>query len=424
MPTIAVIGYSDATRDHLERAAAPSDAIRFAPALRREEAIVRPEGYPFEERLDLAARRAREVGPEGVLTYWDFPSSLIAPLVARRLGLRYASLESVMKCEHKLWFRREQSAVVDAPRFSDFDPFGDDPLSQIGLDFPFWVKPVVGHSSMLGFEIGSRAAFDTALEAIRGGVGGLTEPFRYPLSQTRLPEDLARKGPTLCIAEELISSGEQYTVEGFASEGEVVIYGVVASVRAPNGHSFARYQYPAALDGETARRMEETARAIVRRLDYRGCPFNIEFFHEPESGRIHVLEMNSRLSQSHSDLFHKVDGRPHQAVAVDLALGRAPRWERGGGRFAVAAKFFLRHYEDGRVAAVPGEEALARLLEETPDARVELNVSEGQRLSDLPQQDAYSFELADIFLGARDEAELLRKFERCRALLRFEITPD
>jgi hypothetical protein len=47
---------------------------------------------------------------------------------------------------------------------------------------------------------------------------------------------------------------------------------------------------------------------------------------------------------------------------------------------------------------------------------------EGQRLSDLPFQDSYSYELTDIVIGAQDEAELIDKYERTVAALRYRLT--
>ncbi|WP_158547382.1 acetyl-CoA carboxylase biotin carboxylase subunit family protein [Rhodovulum sp. 12E13] len=421
METVAVVGYDDFTEEYLGGRVGTREDVRFVPALTRQEVIIEDGGFPFEARLDLAERRSREAGASAVITYWDFPSSLIAPLLAERCGYPYASTTSVMRCEHKYWFRKEQAEVIGTPRFCGFDPFADDPLAEITLDFPFWIKPVVGHSSMLGFEIARREDFDAALAEIRRDIGELTKPFVYPLGRVDLPEELARRGATMCMAEELISKGEQYTIEGYVHRGEVVVYGAVASMREPNGHTFSRYQYPADLPRETVARMEEIATKIITRIGYDGCPFNMEFFLEPETGDLHVLEMNSRLSQSHSDLFHKVDGQPHEVLAVELALGRTPRWRRGAGRFDLAAKCFVRRWEDGVVRRVPGEAQLAALHEEQPETLVELKVAEGQRLSELPEQEEYSYELADLFIGARDEAELLRKKDRAEAILDFEI---
>ncbi|KAA9005726.1 ATP-grasp domain-containing protein [Histidinibacterium aquaticum] len=421
MTKIAVIGYNDFTSDYLADTVGKREHVDFVPGLYREETIIEESGFPFEDRLDLAERRVRESGATGVMTYWDFPSSVIAPFLAKRMGFPYASVEAVMKCEHKYWFRQEQAKVLDTPGFCSFDPFADDPLKQITLDYPFWVKPVVGHSSMLGFEITSAEDFEAALEEIRRDIGELTQPFDYPLKHTDLPQELVEGGPTLCMAEEMISQGDQYTIEGYVHENETVVYGTVASIREENGHTFNRYQYPASVDDEVSRRMNEMAAKIIRQIGYDNCPFNMEFFHDPETDTLNVLEMNSRLSQSHSHLFDKVDGQPHQTIAVELALGETPQWRRRGGKFDIAAKHFVRVQEDGVVRRIPHKEDCQRLHEEMPDIVVDSNVSEGDRLSELPEQESYSYELADLFIGAKDETELLKKYERAKEVLPYEI---
>lgn len=422
MPRIAVVGFNEFTSGYLAETVGHREKVEFVPALTRDEVIIEESGFPFEDRLDQAERRTRDQDAAAVMTYWDFPSSALTAFLARRIGSPYASVEAVMKCEHKLWFRQEQARVIDTPGFCGFDPFADDPFSDITLDFPFWIKPVVGHSSMLGFEIKNSEDFETALGEIRDSIRDLTRPFAYPLAHTDMPQELVDGGATLCMAEEMISQGDQYTIEGYVSHGRMVAYGLVASIRNENGHTFNRYQYPAAVDEDTQRKMEDMTAQIIRLIGYDNCPFNIEFFHDPETGRLNVLEMNSRLSQSHSHLFHKVDGNPHQTIAVELALGETPSWTRRAGEFRIAAKHFVRSAEDGIVARVPHDKDLKRLLDELPDVIVETKVSEGDRLSELPEQETYSYELADLYIGAQDERELLRKYDRAIEILPFEIT--
>lgn len=45
----------------------------------------------------------------------------------------------------------------------------------------------------------------------------------------------------------------------------------------------------------------------------------------------------------------------------------------------------------------------------------------GARLSELPLQDSYSYELGRIFMGAQDEPELNARYERCLTGLPFEF---
>ena len=89
----------------------------------------------------------------------------------------------------------------------------------------------------------------------------------------------------------------------------------------------------------------------------------------------------------------------------------------------MAAKFMLRVFEDGRIARVPAAEDIARVERLFPEARVHPLVAEGTVLRHLPCQDSYSFELAELFLGGDSRAELLRKHERCLALLPFALEP-
>lgn len=48
---------------------------------------------------------------------------------------------------------------------------------------------------------------------------------------------------------------------------------------------------------------------------------------------------------------------------------------------------------------------------------------ENEHLSDLPIQDSYSFELAEIFIGAQHQHSLLEKYKSCIALLPFVLEP-
>ena len=103
-------------------------------------------------------------------------------------------------------------------------------------------------------------------------------------------------------------------------------------------------------------------------------------------------------------------GASHHEVAVEVAMGRHPDFPRSDGPFAMAAKFMPRTYQDARVTRVPGREDIDELRQRFPELLVDTHVTEGMRLSDLPNQDSYSFEIADVFLGGSSEAELHSKF--------------
>jgi biotin carboxylase len=284
---------------------------------------------------------------------------------------------------------------------------------------------VKAHSSYLGFRIDEPRDAEGALPVIRKGIGHFGEPFDRFLAMVDRPEEIRRVGGHAMIAEEIISAGEQCTIEGFAFEDEVVVYGTVDSAReGRHRSSFSRYQYPSRLPEGVRARMAAVAERLVRAADYRDAPFNMEFFWHADSDALHLLEVNTRISKSHAPLFMMVDGQSHHRVAIDLALGRRPHLAQRRGRHAVAAKFMLRTFEDGTVRRVPTTADLARLRAAMPEALVRVLVKPGTVLADAPYQDSYSFELAEIFLGADSEDALLEKHRQALELLPFDIAHE
>lgn len=55
---------------------------------------------------------------------------------------------------------------------------------------------------------------------------------------------------------------------------------------------------------------------------------------------IRLLEVNTRVSQSHSDVFEKVDGSSNQQVTVQVACGEKPDFPFREGQFNCAASSF------------------------------------------------------------------------------------
>jgi biotin carboxylase len=168
--------------------------------------------------------------------------------------------------------------------------------------------------------------------------------------------------------------------------------------------------------------MVELTDTIMSHIGYDNAAFNVEYFWDEVQGRIWLLEINTRISQSHCDLFEKVDGVSNQQVTIDLGLGRRPDMPHRQGEFPMAAKFFHRvFFTDAVVTRVPTDAELAELLADFPGSKIAVQVEEGQRLSTLPEQDAYSFALAHVFMGAASAEQLLTDYDRLAARLAFDF---
>lgn len=358
-----------------------------------------------------------------IVGYWDFPVTSMVPMLCRPRGLRSASLAAVAKCEHKYWSRLEQREVIDEyPRFALID-LHRQPTLPAGLRYPVWIKPVKSFRSQLAFRACDDSGLRHATAEIRAGIGRLGEPFQYvldQLDQRELPPEVACAGGEATMVEEEIG-GAQLTVEGYAHGGDVRVCGVVDTLRYPGSPCFLRYRYPSQLPEDTQQHAAELTRRVIRRIGLNDVTFNVEFFADPASGRLGLLEVNPRHSQSHAPLFAAVDGVANHHSMVRLALGHDPRMPHRQGRWPVAAKWFLRRFTDGVLRRVPTTDEITRVERETPGVRVRVTARTGQRLSELPDQDSYSYELAHVYTGGTSEQDLIAKFERCRERLPFEV---
>ncbi|MFJ5273048.1 ATP-grasp domain-containing protein [Streptomyces sp. NPDC088358] len=354
---------------------------------------------------------------DAIVGYWDFPVSTLVPMPSERYGTRSTSLESVVKCEHKYWSRLEQQKVTDKhPRFGRVDLEADDPRPPEGVRFPMWLKPALAYSSELAFGVKDMDEFRTAVAEIREGLSRVGRPFEYVLDRLTLPPEMDGVGGEVCLAEEEMS-GIQVAVEGYVHLGEVTVYGALDSINYPDSPCFLRHQYPSALPEPASRQLHDVTRRVMSRIGFDSATFSVEYFYDPRTGRISLLEINPRHSQSHAELFEYVDGVPNHHCMVSLALGRDPLMPHRAGPYAMAAKWYHRWFANGVVHDVPTADDLRRIEREIPGVRIDIVPDEGARLSELPGQDSYSYELAHIFTGGDSEQDLREKYDRCVAAL-------
>ncbi len=381
--------------------------------------------YDVEAMLEKARSRLNDFSGsiDAIVSFWDFPVSLMLPILAREFGTVSPPLESVFMCEDKYWSRVKQREVIPdlVPAFARFDPFDDDALEKIDLDFPFWVKPIKSFASHLGFRIASKSDFRKAIEKTRAKIGGFSEPFEYLQQFAQIPDEIRNGG--FCIAEQIIG-GKQCTLEGYVCNGEVDSHGIIDSYRHPNRVSFTRFEYPSQLPDQVKAKIFSASEKVLRHIGFDNSPFNIEYFYDRKNDKLWLLEMNPRIAQSHSDLFKKVDGASNHRIMVDIALGRKPDWPRREGEFRVGAKLFIRAFERGRVTRVPGREEIERVQEKFPGTFVQSLVHEGMDLADLPYQDSYSYKLAILYMGAENQKQLVHNFEEARRMLDFQIVEE
>jgi hypothetical protein len=416
--TIAVLGADEGNLELL-RGMPGHERQTFVPVLDHAEMQQGEVSVPDLVDRAVGELDAHEAPVDGIVGFLDFPISTLVPLLARRYGLHAAPLEAVVKCEHKYWSRLEQQQVIDEyPRFGLVDL--DEPRLPDGVRYPVWLKPVKSYSSELAFHVRDDEQLAAAVAEIREGIGRLGRPFEWILDQVDLPPEIAEVGGQACLAEEALS-GARAATEGYVRDGEVVVYGVLDSITYPQRSSFLRHQYPSQLPDRVQKRLVQVSERVIDRIGLNWTTFSVEFFLDPTSGDVSLLEINPRHSQSHAELFAHVDGIANHHAMVQLALGRDPELRRGKGPYGIAAKWYHRRFDDGVLRRAPSPEEIARIERDIPGVRLSPVPEVGQRLSELPAQDSYSYELTDVIVGARDERELVDKYERAVGALTYEF---
>lgn len=417
---VFVLGLNDFNRALLETIDG-AEHYRFHSLLDNAE-LEEPETYRVQEQLDKARAQLRNFSGsvDAVIGYIDMPVGLMVPILCREFGLPTATLESVLQCQHKYWSRLKQREVIPGhvPRFNLVNPFADDPISQIDLAYPFWLKPVKSAGSYLGFRVHNRRQLAYFIDVIRDNIRRISQPFNHFLEYAEVPAPIADIDFSYCIAEEIIG-GRQCTLEGYVFEGDFHIFGVIDSIRYANRSTFARYEYPSKLPARVTQRMADITRKFLAHIGFDNSTFNAEFFWDQQRDQIWLLEINTRISQSHSYLFAMVDGSSNHQTLVEVGLGQRPNMPYRQGKHRYAAKCFYRKFEDAVVETVPSDKQVNIIQQQVSDSLIKINVTRGTKLWNLLEQESYSYDIAWIFVAADSREQLRQHYRQCVNALNF-----
>jgi hypothetical protein len=417
---IYVLGLLDWQRKELETIR-DADQYRFISLLTPKE--VRGQHAGFDELLGRARSQLTSgEPPDAIVCHWDFPSSCLAPILSREFGLPAPSLESVLRCEHKYWARlqQRQAAPECVPVFQTFDPFDSNGADQLEIDLPIWLKPIKSFSSHLGFHIETREELEKALAEMREHINELGALFDECLAHADLPSEIEGIGGCHAIAEAIIR-GDQFAPEGYVRNGKVRIHGFFDMMLGQGGQTVQGLRYPARLTPDIEQRSADVCRRIIERVGFNDGCFNVEFLWNKETDKLWVIEVNTRISQSHSEMFRRVNGMSNHEIAVSVALGQEPRFSGNKGDSKIAAKFYLTKEKDAKVTREPLPEELEALSREF-GALVEFEAHEGDQLSELPDQPVYCYNVGWAWIGAQSEAELWDRYQALVERLSMEFS--
>jgi hypothetical protein len=370
-----------------------------------------------ERFIQQMVEKYRDQQLDGVVGIDDYPASLVAAIIAKKLDLPASELRSLFVCHNKYYSRQvQQKCVPEAtPQFVLFDPCNFD-YNQTSLNYPFFAKPVKSVFSILAKQIDNLETLYQFLPSAQQHIQVFAKPFNTLLRKhTDLELDAS-----YFLGEEILK-GKQITVDGFVSNTQVTIMGVVDSVMYPKTMSFERFEYPSKLPIPVQKRMHMICKKLVESLGLTNCMFNVEMFYDGDHDKISIIEVNPRMSYQFADMYKKVDGTNSYEIQLNIATGQQPIFQRKNGEFKTAVSFVKRLFEDKLIQKVPTTEVVKKLKNRFSEAILYTFAKIGDRLSDY-LQDEESYLFAILNLGGQSWEDVYAHYEQTKTMLSFEFS--
>jgi biotin carboxylase len=326
-------------------------------------------GFDMDRWARRLADRARREAWAGVLSHHEQFGALLAALVAERAGLPGASVASVAACQHKLHARHvlQRVAPESCPAFAPLEAVYGGPIPE-GLAYPAFVKPVKAAFSVLARRVDSHGELHRFTRFGRRElwvIRRLVEPFER-VARRALP---ASAGTAHRMLLEQPVHAAQYNLDGWVRDGQLQVLGVVDAHVYPGTQAFMRFELPSRLPASVQARAADVARRFLQAVGYGHGFFNMEFFHDPATDRLTVIEFNPRLASQFGDLYRRVLGLDAHRMALNLACDldvmTGARTAALGG---AAASLVYRAFEGEPVPPQPSAGQLSAFRHAEPTA--------------------------------------------------------
>lgn len=372
--------------------------------------------FDMERFVARWAKRAARTGVIAVVSNHEQFGVLAAALLAERMGWPGTPVNAVLACQHKLYAREVLDRVCPEAntRHARLQAaYGEDVPTD--LTYPLFVKPVKAAFSVLAREVNSTSEL---YQHTRFGawelwvIRHLVEPFERVCAK-RLPT----AGTAHSLMLEQAVTAPQHCLDGYVYNGKVHRLGVVDVEMYPGTQAFMRWDYPSRLPSAVQDKATGVAARFLKEVGFTHGLFNMEFFHDPVTGKLTVIEFNPRLASQFSDLYQRVDGLQLHAYALALAHGQdpatVPKLRPTAG---AAASFVYRHFDPARQPHLPDELQTRVFHEAYPDALLfTFPKSKGSVARDYKWLGSYRYGI--VHLGGATAHDLRRRCEVASSLL-------
>lgn len=372
-------------------------------------------GFDVFRYVNRLAARFRRERLDGIVSNNEQFGALVAAVLAEKLGLPGNDPRAVIAAQHKFYARTAYARIAPeaTPRFAAF-PYTVRHRDELAFELPCFVKPVKATYSVLARRIDH---FEQLRRHLRFWpfekflIKRLVKPFNDLMAwYTDYRIDAHHM-----IAEQLLE-GVQVNLDGYVYDGEVRVLGIIDENMYPGTQAFASFEYPSRVPVEVQERMTALAARVLAGIGYRHGFFNMELIWQPDTGRLHIIEINPRMASQLAFLYEAVDGVNPYRMALDLALGEPPRIEQTATAHRHAASFALRKFDGRPLAAEPTRELIAQVQRDYPDARLMLYLKRGAGLArEMKWLGSYRYAVVNMGAGSADD--LHQRFQAMRRRL-------
>lgn len=375
-------------------------------------------GFNVLGYIDKLERKYRSIGLDGVVSNHEQFGTLIAAVLAERLGLPCNNPQAIIACQHKLQSRALQQQLLPdiVPAFNHLTYPLDQEKAQ-SFKYPVFVKPIKATYSVLAKQINS---FDELKKHVQFNlfeetfIRKLSKPFHQLMSLYQSTE----ADPFGLIVEEVLQ-GEQINIDGYCINGEVNILGAIDEVMYPHTHAFMRFEYPSKQAKSVQDRAFAITKEILKKLDYRLGFFNIEFIYDKDKDDLKIIEINPRMATQLTNLYDRVDGCNTYDKLLSLAIGEVPEPRKNMGQFKTSASFIFRHFNKSTSHQTPTKANIDSALSPYPDAKLMLYCKKGFSLS-YEMKMLGSSRYAVLNMGGNSKEDLFKRFQLICKSLNFE----
>jgi hypothetical protein len=373
-------------------------------------------GFDLQRFARAQAKRGRRRGWVGVLSHHEQFGALAAALVAEQLGLPGTAPEAILAAQHKLHARRVMQQVVPEASldFAELDTEYGGEIPQ-GLRYPAYVKPVKAAFSVLARQVNGQQELHAHTRFGRRElwvIRRLVEPFDR-VCRARLPE----AGTAHRMLLEAPVQAPQFNLDGWVFQGRAQALGVVDAVMYPGTQAFMRWDHPSRLPEAVQRRALAVAQKFLAAIDFTHGMFNMEFFFDPATQRLSVIEFNPRLASQFGDLYRRVRGLDPHAMSIALAMGQDPAALAGvRPKDGAAASLVYRAFSADDVPPMPDARRWAAFTAEFPDGLLFAMPKRGHGLArDFKWLGSHRYGI--VHLGGHDAQDLRARALRASSLL-------